>query len=342
MTTHLSTMRTSHRCGEIIDVRSVEELREALDRTEDPIIIGDGSNVLFAADTDRSVIRNSILYLNIVSETDEELVVEVGAGNDWHETVLWALSQNLGGIENLSLIPGRCGAAPMQNIGAYGVEIADVLLSVDVLDRSSLRQITMSVEECELGYRDSIFKRELQDQVVITGIALRLSKAGYHTLKTTYGAIEVKLESMRCSLEPTINDISEAVIAIRRSKLPDPKEIPNCGSFFKNPIISKEEFSILAERYPDLPSYHVDQDHVKVPAGWLIDRSGLRGYRRGDVGTHERQALVLVNYGEPDGSRIIELANYIQEKVFDQFRIAIEPEVNLIGSASMHLKLSRP
>jgi len=267
--------------------------------------------------------------ISIIDEDKVSVTLKIAAGENWHDFVMWAIQQGYGGIENLSLIPGKCGAAPMQNIGAYGVELSDVLQEVHAIDKVTQEALILSKDDCQLGYRDSIFKGDLLSQVVITGIVVRLSKPGHHKLALSYGAIQHELELMEV-VDPNISDVSAAVIKIRQSKLPDPAELPNVGSFFKNPIIGKAEYESLSKDHPDMPHYPIDDTHVKVPAGWLIDRSGLKGYRVGDVGTHVDQALVIVNYGTEHGQEILDFSAEIQTRVFDRYGITIEREVNIL------------
>ncbi len=293
------------------------------------LVIGGGSNMLFTQDQDRDVIVINTKGKQLIEESESYVDIQIEAGEAWHDLVMWAVSQGYGGIENMALIPGKCGAAPMQNIGAYGREIKDVFVALEAYDKVNDSVFSLNNEECEFGYRDSIFKNALRDKAVILSITLRLTKDGYHLLNTSYGAIEQRLESKRKSLHPTIQDIAEAVIEIRQSKLPDPTQLPNAGSFFKNPILERTQVEELLLTYPDMPNYVVDADYMKLPAGWLIDRAGWRGRRIGDVGTYEHQALVLVNHGSPSGQNIIDFARQIQKSVYDKYGVEIEPEVNI-------------
>ena len=249
------------------------------------------------------------------------------AGENWHEFVLYCLENNFGGLENLSLIPGNVGTAPIQNIGAYGVEIKDRFESCTALDLQTLQLKRFNLEDCRFGYRDSIFKNEAKGKYIIISVSFRLSKEK-HKLNTSYGSIDHYLEEKAVE-NPTLKDVSEAVISIRQSKLPDPKTLGNSGSFFKNPVITRKELEKLQQQFPEVPFYAVDEEHVKVPAGWLIDRAGLKGYREGDAGVHSKQALVLVNYGNATGSEILNLAKKVQQKVKNMFGIEIFPEVNI-------------
>ncbi len=323
-----NTFRVDHEVSSIHQATTIEELRAACEAVDNPIILGDGSNVLFAADIDRPVIVIDMKGITLGDESDRWQEVIVGAGENWHDLVLWALDHDLGGIENLSLIPGKCGAAPMQNIGAYGVEIADTLWSVGVMDRMTGALFNLSKSACKLGYRDSIFKNEYKGQYIITSIKLRLSKAPHHKLNLSYGDIKKQLSDQGIS-EPTIKDVSKAVIAIRESKLPDPKKLPNAGSFFKNPVIPIHQYDELKNKHSDMPSYPVSDAVCKVPAGWLIDRAGWKGVMLGEVGVHAQQALVIVNHGAKDGKQILELSKMIQKSVFEKYGINLNTEVNL-------------
>lgn len=311
-------------------VESVESLKEALnwanDQNEKVLILGGGSNILFTTDFEGLVIKIEIKGINLIEEDDDYFLVEVGAGENWHEFVKYALHQNWAGLENLSLIPGTVGASPMQNIGAYGVEIQEVFESLKALDRKSLKVQTFSKQECKFGYRESVFKHEYKDQFVICSVLFKLKKKP--ELNVEYGAIREVLKEKGIT-QPTIQGISEAVIAIRSSKLPDPKEIGNAGSFFKNPTIGHDQFLELKSAYPEIPGYST-KEGVKVPAGWLIEKAGWKGKRFGEVGVHSKQALVLVNYGNGQGEEIVKLSNQIRRSVKEMFRINLHPEVNFI------------
>ena len=313
-----------------ISVSSVAELEKIL-RLKDyqnTFILGGGSNMLLTKDLDALVIHVAIKGIKIVSENSTSVTIKVNAGENWHEFVLWCLQHDFGGIENLSLIPGNVGSAPIQNIGAYGVELKDVFLSCDAIDVENTTMKTFSKAECKFDYRESIFKHQVKGRYIITAITLQLSKNN-HKLHTDYGAISDQFHAMGIE-NPTIKDISKAVIAIRQSKLPDPKEIGNSGSFFKNPIISVRHFNDLKTIFPDIPSYIVSDKEVKVPAGWLIEKAGFKGKTFGNYGVHKKQALVLVNYGGAKGSDILKLAELIRKTVNRIFNIEIETEVNII------------
>jgi UDP-N-acetylmuramate dehydrogenase len=324
-----NTMQLAHSCPQLYVATDQSTLISALSADPNSWVIGGGSNILITQDLDRPVIIIDTKGIAIVGNDDSSVMLKVAAGENWHQLVMWSISQGYGGIENLSLIPGKCGAAPMQNIGAYGVELSDVLVEVHTVDKQTQKKHVLSVEECQLGYRDSIFKRELKDQVIITDLVLRLSKQGHHKFMLSYGSIRDELEQAGVQ-DVTIADVSAAVIKIRQSKLPDPAVLPNVGSFFKNPIITQDLYNSLAQRHPDMPHYPLtDEAHVKIPAGWLIDRSGLKGYRVGDVGTHVAQALVIVNHGAQRGQDILDFSATIQAKVFDRYGINLEREVNI-------------
>jgi len=313
-----------------VEVTSVEELREVLKNTyaSELFILGGGSNMLLTKDVQKTVVYINLKGIEILENNENDVLVKAMAGENWHEFVLYCIDHSFGGLENLSLIPGKVGTAPIQNIGAYGVELKDSFESCTALDIQMLQLKTFTKEECHFGYRDSIFKNEAKGKYIITSVSFRLSKNN-HKLNTTYGSIDQFLEDKGVKT-PTIANVSEAVISIRQSKLPNPKELGNSGSFFKNPVVSKEVLQKLQQQYPEIPFYEVDGQQVKIPAGWLIDRAGLKGYREGDAGVHTRQALVLVNYGNATGLDILQLAEKIQQKIWDMFGIEISPEVNII------------
>ena len=306
---------------------SINQLREILVSESDIFLLSGGSNMLLTKDIDKTVVHIKLKGITILEESENQVVVEVHAGEDWHQFVLWCVNHDFGGIENLSLIPGNVGTCPIQNIGAYGVEVKDVIESVEAIEISTRSIQTFSNSECEFGYRNSIFKNALKGQYVITKVRFRLTKRE-HNLNTSYGAIESEL--LRHNIQhPTIKDISNAVIAIRQSKLPDPSEIGNSGSFFKNPVIDATHFENLKEKYPNIPSYVIDDNSIKVPAGWLIETAGFKGKRFGDAGVHDKQALVLVNHGNASGKEIFEVAKKIQGKIKNDFDIELEIEVNV-------------
>src|SRR5690554_3424059 len=325
-----NTFGISARTKYFASFSSVNALKSLLKEVKDSdlLILGGGSNVLFQGNFHGVTLRNEIKGIEIIEENDRDVILKVGAGENWHELVLHAIAKGWGGIENLSLIPGSVGASPMQNIGAYGVEIKDVFESLEALEIKTGKLRSFSHEECQFGYRESVFKKDLKNKFVITSVTYKLSKNPQ--LNTSYGAIEEELKSRNIT-QPTIKDVSDAVIAIRQSKLPDPKEIGNAGSFFKNPVIPVTQYEALQKKYENMPSYQVDEQHVKVPAGWLIDQSGWKGKTFGDFGVHKRQALVLVNYDNAKGKDIVELSEQIIADIKKRYGITLEREVNIIS-----------
>ncbi|WP_420602484.1 UDP-N-acetylmuramate dehydrogenase [Flagellimonas sp.] len=313
-----------------IEINGLAQLQKVLELKAYPqkFVVSGGSNMLLTKDVDALVIHINLRGITIVDENEDEVVIKVMAGENWHELVLWSLDQGYGGIENLSLIPGNTGTAPIQNIGAYGVELKDVFESCTAMEIATGELVEFDTEACEFGYRDSIFKNDAKDKYIITSVNLKLTKRD-HQINTGYGAIEDELKKNGI-VYPTIQDVSNAVIAIRQSKLPDPKELGNSGSFFKNPVVSKKTFEKIKKVHPEVPSYEVDKNQFKIPAGWLIEQCGFKGKRFGDAGVHEKQALVLVNYGNAAGSEILELAQLIHQEVDRKFKIRIHPEVNII------------
>ena len=284
--------------------------------------------MLLTKDIDALVMHINLKGIRVVEETSETVVLKVMAGENWHNLVLWTLDHGYGGLENLSLIPGSTGTAPIQNIGAYGVELKDVFVGCEAMNVKNQELEAFTKEDCQFGYRDSIFKNEAKGKYIITSVKLRLTKKN-HSLHTFYGAIEDELKAMEV-VNPTIKDISNAVIAIRSKKLPDPNNIGNSGSFFKNPVVSKKTFEKFHKNHPDAPFYELGNKEYKIPAGWLIEQCGFKGKRFGDAGVHEKQALVLVNYGNAKGEEILELAEKIQETVATNFGIRLTAEVNII------------
>lgn len=312
-------------------VQNVEEIKNFLQnkpKDEALFILNGGSNMLLTQDVDAWVMKLELKGIAIIEENENDIIVEAKAGENWHQFVMYCIDNGWGGLENLSLIPGNVGSSPIQNIGAYGVEIKDHFVSLEALHITTLETHTFTNEQCRFGYRESAFKNELKGQYIITSVRFRLTKNN-HTLHTSYGIILQELEKMGV-MQPTIKDVSNAVIAIRQSKLPDPKEIGNSGSFFKNPVVDKTTFDVFHQAHPEAPFYEVSSTEFKIPAGWLIEQSGLKGFRKGDAGVHTKQALVLVNYGNATGNEILEMARYVQQTVFETFGIRIEPEVNII------------
>ncbi|MCX7547914.1 UDP-N-acetylmuramate dehydrogenase [Xanthomarina sp. F1114] len=313
-----------------VTINSIVELKQALslEGYPDIFVLGGGSNMLLTKNIDALVLHLNIKGISIVSEDEDSVLIQANAGENWHEFVLWCLANNFGGLENLSLIPGNVGSAPIQNIGAYGVELKDSFVSCQALDIASKTLKTYSKEACKFGYRNSIFKQEKKGKCIICNVTFKLSKKP-HTLHTSYGSIANQLAIMNI-IHPSIQDVSQAVIKIRQSKLPDPKQIGNSGSFFKNPVVSTEIYSKLQENFPDIPGYPVSETEIKVPAGWLIEKAGFKGKQFGEYGVHKEQALVLVNYGNAKGQEILELARLIQKTVKQLFNIVIDAEVNII------------
>lgn len=277
--------------------------------------------------TDKLVIHLNLKGKKVIDENEDFVWIKANAGENWHEFIIWCLNQDFGGLENMSLIPGNIGTAPIQNIGAYGKELKDNFIECEAVEIATGEVKIFNKKECQFGYRNSVFKNDLKGKFIITSVTMRLTKQN-HKLNTSYGAIEAELEKQGIT-QASIQDISKAVIAIRQSKLPDPKELGNSGSFFKNPVISKEEFNLFISKFPDAPSYKVSDTQVKVPAGWLIEQAGFKGKRFGDAGVHKNQALVLVNYNNATGTEIWNLALKIKEVVFEKFGIEINPEVNI-------------
>ena len=287
-------------------------------------VLGGGSNVLLTEDYKGLTLVMQNKGISILEETASHVLIEVQAGENWHELVLWALENDFGGIENLALIPGSVGAAPIQNIGAYGVELSSVFHRCKALDLESLSFNEFDKAACEFGYRSSVFKTRLKGKAIITRVQFKLSKKNHQT-HTQYGTLQASLQGK----EMSIQNIAASVIAIRKSKLPDPAQIGNSGSFFKNPVIPVNQFKQLQENYPEVPHYPDTAQKIKIPAGWLIEKLGYKGKRFGDAGVHEKQALVLVNYGNAKGVELLNLAQQIQEQVLQNFGVQLEVEVNI-------------
>lgn len=325
----LNTFGIDVKARNYVEAKSLNDLIQLCkaNTTEQLFFLGGGSNMLLTQDIQKTVVKVDLKGIEIIQEDEDFVWVEAQAGENWHEFVLWAVQNNYGGIENLSLIPGNVGTTPIQNIGAYGVELKDVMSGCSTLEIKSQEQQQFTTAQCEFGYRESVFKNKLKNQHVITAVTFKLTKKD-HQLKTSYGAIQEELDQAGIT-EPTIQDVSTAVINIRNSKLPNPKEIGNSGSFFKNPVVSKEQFQSIQSSHPTIPHYQVDEQYFKIPAGWLIEKAGFKGSRYGDAGVHEKQALVLVNYGNASGTEILRLAQTIQKNVFKLFQINIEAEVNI-------------
>lgn len=295
-------------------------------KNEKLLVLGGGSNVLFTGDYNGLIIKNELKGIEVVNEDDDFIYLKASAGENWYQLVLYCIQNNFAGLENLTLIPGNVGASPMQNIGAYGVEIKDVFYSLEAFHLQEKTIVTFNNTECNFGYRESVFKRKYKGQFVILNVTFQLRKNP--KVNISYGAIQQELEAMGV-IDISIAAISQAVARIRQSKLPDPRVIGNAGSFFKNPTISKEAFDLLKNQYPSIVGYPV-AEKVKVAAGWLIEDCGWKGYRRGDAGCHNKQALVLVNYGQAQGTDMVKLAVEIMASVKEKFGIKLEPEINII------------
>jgi len=316
---------------------SGQELKECLTENRNKLpkmILGGGSNILFTKDFDGLVLQNEIPGIDIIFEDEEFVHIRVGAGVKWHHFVLFCVNRNLGGVENLSLIPGKAGASPMQNIGAYGVEIKDVFYQLEALHLKELVKQKFSASDCKFGYRESVFKNKYKDQFAILNVTYRLRKNPVFNI--SYAAIESELEKMKIQ-QLTVKAVSDAIIRIRTSKLPDPAIIGNAGSFFKNPLITKEKLLKIQSQQlfkndfgGHIPFYKTDEDNLKIPAGWLIEQCGWKGFRKGDAGCYEKQALVLVNYGNATGGDIYNLSEEIKISVKEKFDIELEREVNIL------------
>lgn len=312
--------------------RSADELRELLahfrsNHVNRRLILGGGSNILLTGDFDGAVLKNDVPGMHVIGEDEEHVYVTAGAGENWHRFVTWCIGNGFGGVENLALIPGNVGASPMQNIGAYGVEIRDVFHELQALHLAEGHIRTFTLAECAFGYRDSVFKNRYRDQYAILNVTYRLSKRP--RFNTTYAPLRQELERMGID-DLSLQAVAQAVINIRTSKLPDPTQIGNAGSFFKNPTLPNDQFAALRQKHPDVPAYPVDPHHTKVPAGWLIEQAGWKGFRAGDAGCYAKQALVLVNYGQASGAEILALSQRIAASVHETFGITLEREVNVI------------
>lgn len=313
---------------EVLDIKAFKTiLSNPKYAKEDLLILGSGSNILFTKNFDGLIIKNTIKGIEILQEFDEKIIIKVGAGEIWHNFVLYCIDKEFGGIENLSLIPGTVGAAPMQNIGAYGVEIKDIFISLEALNLNTLEIETFNNRDCKFSYRQSIFKDTHKGKYAIVSVTFQLSKKTI--LNTSYGVIQEVLEARNIP-NPTIKDVSDAVIAIRQSKLPNPEVIGNAGSFFKNPIVQKNKFNALKDSFSEILFYNLSNNEVKIPAGWLIENCGWKGKRIGEIGVHDKQALVLVNHGNGKGTDLQKLAVDIQQSIKDKFGIRLEIEVNVV------------
>jgi len=314
-----------------VEIHSIGDLKslkaDGILKKDEILILGGGSNVLFTKDPDQLIVHIDIQGIEILREDESTALVKVGAGVSWHSFVMWSIENDLSGIENLSLIPGTCGAAPMQNIGAYGAEIVQVFDHLEAFHIDSGETHRFVTEDCEFGYRESVFKHRYKGEYIICTVSFKLKKQ--HSFNISYGDIRQVIEEKFGGII-SLRNVSKAVISIRQSKLPDPSEIGNSGSFFKNPVISETQFLKLKEKYSNMPSYPAGDRLVKVPAGWLIDQAGWKGHRRGEIGIHAKQALVLVNYGGGNGAEILQLAHDIQNDIAQKFGINLQTEVNII------------
>ncbi len=321
-----NTFGIDSRAEYFLEVNELEALPEISAMQEQKHVLGGGSNILLTGDVTGLVLLNRLKGIEQVKEDDQHVWLKVSAGEVWHEFVMYTVNRGLGGIENLALIPGTVGASPMQNIGAYGIEAMAVIESVTSWHWKDKAFFTLRNSDCQFGYRDSIFKHQLKNKVFITSVVYKLRKQPIYN--TSYGAIEQELEGMRVN-SPSVQAIAQAVINIRSSKLPDPKVIGNAGSFFKNPAIPVAQYQQLQSQFPQIPSYPVSDTLVKVPAGWLIEQCSWKGYRKGDIGVHAKQALVLVNYAHAKGNDIWQLSTDILKSVQERFGIELEREVQV-------------
>lgn len=328
---YLNTFQLDVRTDHLVRIGTFEDLVEVFEadrfRSKKKMILGGGSNVLFTRNFLGVILKMEIRGITVVEDSSDAVIVSFGAGENWHQCVLWCIDQGYGGVENLSLIPGTIGAAPMQNIGAYGVEIKEVFHSLEAYEVKTGRIVRFYNEDCKFAYRYSLFKGAMRDKYVILKVYLRLTKNPVFNIE--YGQIKQRLEQVGVS-ELTLRNVSQAIVDIRQSKLPDPMQIGNAGSFFKNPVIDHKYYESLQAAFELIPGYNLDDKQTKVPAGWLIEQCGWKGKRVGQVGVHKDQALVLVNHGEGTGQDILKLSEEIQRSVFTTFGIQLESEVNII------------
>jgi len=329
-----NTFRMDVHAAHFAQFSSAEQLQQLLDTrisgmTGNRLILGGGSNVLLMQDFNGLVLRNGIRGIECIGEDEDYFYVKAGGGEVWHELVEFCIARNYMGLENLSLIPGTAGAAPMQNIGAYGVELKDVFHELEAFHIRERRIQRFSAADCGFGYRESVFKKQYKDEFVILNVSFRLRRKPIFII--SYGAIREELEKMQVQ-DLSVRAVSDAVIRIRQSKLPDPVQLPNAGSFFKNPLVSRFRWRNIHENHPDVVAHWVDELHYKLAAGWLIEKCGWKGVRRGDAGCHEKQALVLVNYGHASGRDIYDLSEEIISSVREKFGVTLEREVNIVGA----------
>jgi len=326
---NLNTFHVEAASRYYLELYNVDDIRQftasAWNRKGLKLILGGGSNVLFTKNFDGLIIRPRITGIEKTGETADTVFIRAGAGEEWDRLVEYCVNKNLGGLENLSLIPGTAGASPVQNIGAYGTEVSDVLVKVEAIELDSGNEIILDTNDCRFSYRNSIFKQELKNRVIITHVTFRLSKN--HRFNTAYPGLQKELDNYP---ETTIQNIRKAVIKLRRDKLPDPAEIGNAGSFFKNPVITGDQLSFLRTSFPDIPSYDAAPGLVKLSAAWLIEQSGWKGKRLGMTGTYNKQPLIVINYGNATGMEIFECALQIQRAVMNRFALQLDMEVNII------------
>lgn len=313
---------TINTVNELIEIKKADEFKDL-----QLLILGGGSNILFTKDFDGLVILNDIKGKEIVDQNHHSVFLKIGAGENWHELVMYCVDNGWGGIENLSLIPGNTGTAPMQNIGAYGVEIKETFVELEALEISTGKIVKFNNLECEFGYRESVFKNKMKNQYIILNITLELNKNP--VLNLNYGDVKAILENKNIK-KPSVKDVSDAIISIRQKKLPDPKKIGNSGSFFKNPVVSLKKLKSIQKKYPKVVSYKINKDEFKIAAGWMIERAGWKGKKFKNYGVHENQALVLVNYGLANGMEIFNLSKKIILDIKEKFEITLEREVNII------------
>lgn len=318
-------------CDHFVELHSVEDFRELvalpLYKSSRKLVLGGGSNILFTGDFKGIVIKNNLKGISLVSEDDRQVIVKAAAGEVWHDFVMFCIREGYAGLENLSLIPGCVGASPMQNIGAYGVEIKEVFYELEAYDMEHAERKVFTREECAFGYRESVFKNRLKDRFLITSVSFRLNRNA--EVNTSYGAINTELKAMQITA-PGIKDVSDAVIRIRQSKLPDPKVTGNAGSFFKNPEVPAEKYRELKLAFENLVAYPLESGGYKLAAGWLIEQAGLKGYVHKGAAVHTRQALVLINKDQATGSEVLELSEYVIGKISEKFGVKLEREVNIL------------
>tara|TARA_B100000609_G_C17180159_1_gene416635 strand:- start:14 stop:1030 length:1017 start_codon:yes stop_codon:yes gene_type:complete len=326
----LNTFKIDVKTKYFTEFKSVKQLKQIINHElftiDSFLILGEGSNILFTKKFEGIILKNNIKGIDIISEDSKYLSVKVGAGEIWHDFVLWSVNKNLSGIENLALIPGLVGGAPIQNIGAYGCEVKDTITEVEYLDIYKKEIVVLKNKDCKFSYRESIFKKDLKNNIIITNVTFRLSKK--HLNIISYGTVEDEIKKMKTVANP--KSISKAVIKIRNRKLPRPSILPNAGSFFKNPIVSLKKLNKLKKQFPDIVHFPLTKEKFKIAAGWMIETIGYKGYKKNNVGVHKNQALVLVNYGKADGIDIFLLSKEIQKKIKEKFDINIETEVNIL------------